>query len=53
MLTLMIIKDDGETVEREVNPLWEDVETGEIYTQEMVDWDAMDADRPSWVWGSF
>ena len=53
MLTLMIIGDDGETVEREVNPLWRDVETGEIYTPEMVDWNAMDMDRPSWVWGSF
>jgi len=53
MIKIMVIGDDGEVQERDVVPLWQDIETGEVYTPEMIDWDAMDMDRPSWVWGSF
>lgn len=53
MIKIMVIGDDGEAQERDVVLLWQDIETGEVYTPEMIDWDAMDMDRPSWVWGSF
>lgn len=53
MITMLIIMDDGEVEERFVLPAYIDAETGEIYSPDRIDWDAMDADRPSWVWGSF
>lgn len=53
MIKIMVIGDDGEVQEREVVPLWQDIETGEVYTPDMIDWDAMDMDGSSLVWGSF
>lgn len=38
-IRVMVIGDDGEVQEREVIPLFEDAETGEIYTKDQIDWD--------------
>jgi len=38
-IRVMVIGDDGEVQEREVIPLFEDVETGEIYHKDQIDWD--------------